>query len=570
MSKRAPEHPGSEDAQNSQHVPASASRSSSPSRTILTIVDWVLLAPFGVLLITYLVRSLFWRMDLDVPLAHYSAFMRAEYGTAPYKDLFEISFPGTIIMHLGITRLFGYGDSGLMLANLLWWFGTAVITYKLMAIWGARVSWASILVFGFSYFRWGNTMMMQRDCIVILPIAIAILLFNTGRLTLRWRRALIGLLIGCASVIKPHMALALLPFLVREICDLLRPTSELQADRIGVQVALINIIVRGPTVLSPYILGMSLPVVVTFAWLYAAGGLAAWHEMTQSYLPIYLSMTGSHETIQGFARIRYVIHGLAGLGGLGGWLLAVGVGSFVAISNVHASTQRARTISILIGEAVAFALYPGFAGQFWDYHYMPLTYFLVLLASLCMMHPPSVASQVTAWYPRLALALTLGITMMARGPLEALRPTNIQGHAGTQVDDMAGFLRTHLRPGDTVQPLDWTGGAVHAMLIARAKLATPFMYDYHFYHHVSRPFIQLLRTRFIQDFQKARPRFVVQYFGETKPWPKGYDTTREFPKLQAMLASDYEVKISGLDYRILELRGNNEAMHMTLPAEHRP
>jgi hypothetical protein len=119
------------------------------------------------------------------------------------------------------------------------------------------------------------------------------------------------------------------------------------------------------------------------------------------------------------------------------------------------------------------------------------------------------------------------------------------------VDEIASYLRAHLAPGDTVQPLDWTGGAVHAMLIARAPIATPFVYDFYFYHHVSNPFIQRLRARFMAAMRAAPPRFVIQIETQ-KPWPGGADTTREFPELQALLATDYTVASRGDGYQILE------------------
>ena len=48
-------------------------------------------------------------------------------------------------------------------------------------------------------------------------------------------------------------------------------------------------------------------------------------------------------------------------------------------------------------------------------------------------------------------------------------------------DEIAAFLlAADLQPGDTVLPVDWTEGAVHAMLIAKALPASPFIYDYYF------------------------------------------------------------------------------------------
>ena len=70
--------------------------------------------------------------------------------------------------------------------------------------------------------------------------------------------------------------------------------------------------------------------------------------------------------------------------------------------------------------------------------------------------------------------------------------------------------------------------------------------------HVSHPFIQELRRRFIDEFNAARPRFVIDFQGDDQPRPAGDDTTLEFPELTAILAADYKVRKTGREYKILE------------------
>ena len=89
------------------------------------------------------------------------------------------------------------------------------------------------------------------------------------------------------------------------------------------------------------------------------------------------------------------------------------------------------------------------------------------------------------------------------------------------------------------------------MLQARAPLATRFMYDFHFYHHVDTPYITRLRRQFLRQLSGARPRFVIQVF-EGRPWPGGPGTTREFPLLQEFLNAEYRTVREGETYRILE------------------
>jgi hypothetical protein len=121
-----------------------------------------------------------------------------------------------------------------------------------------------------------------------------------------------------------------------------------------------------------------------------------------------------------------------------------------------------------------------------------------------------------------------------------------------RVDAIAEYLTAHLQPGDTVQPLDWTWGAVHAMLIARARIATPYVHDMHFYRTVSEPYIQSLRRDFIADLDAARPRYVIQVIAESKPWLTGPDTTRSFPQLTEFLDVNYTVAVRDDQYLIWE------------------
>jgi hypothetical protein len=51
--------------------------------------------------------------------------------------------------------------------------------------------------------------------------------------------------------------------------------------------------------------------------------------------------------------------------------------------------------------------------------------------------------------------------------------------------EIASFLERKLKPGDTVQPLDWTGGTLLAMLESHACIATPYVFDFYFYHQTA-------------------------------------------------------------------------------------
>ena len=106
----------------------------------------------------------------------------------------------------------------------------------------------------------------------------------------------------------------------------------------------------------------------------------------------------------------------------------------------------------------------------------------------------------------------------------------------------------------TVQPLVWTGGALLAMLEARAHIATPYVFDFYFYHHVSNPYIQSLRADFMTRLQESRPRFVIEVVSIDKPWVAGPDTSREFPELRNFMRENYVITLFKEDYVIYELK----------------
>ena len=121
------------------------------------------------------------------------------------------------------------------------------------------------------------------------------------------------------------------------------------------------------------------------------------------------------------------------------------------------------------------------------------------------------------------------------------------------IGKIAAFLQAaKLGPEDRLQPLDWTEGALHGMLLAEAVIATPYLYNYHFYHYISDPYIQLMRQRFMANLIQAPPRFIIETDDELRP--SGLDTTDSFPELEAFVQQHYAVAKTGKLYRIYEYR----------------
>jgi hypothetical protein len=249
------------------------------------------------------------------------------------------------------------------------------------------------------------------------------------------------------------------------------------------------------------------------------------------------------------ARLSFLLKQALELGGYWIWILP-------SIFGIYITPQENKKYAYLLAGLVAcYAIYPVFTGQFFEYHYIPLAYSFSLLASLALTthHLPLTTHHSSKFIPHLSSLILLVAILIY------IRPSNtftrqIEGRPISRTTDravvIAKYLDENLQTGDTVQPLDWTGGTLLAMLQVRAPLATKYVFDFYFYHHVSNPYIQNLRNDFLTQLAEEKPRFIVEVTAIDKPWITGEDTTKDFPALREYLNENYTVEVSKDDFLI--------------------
>ena len=109
-----------------------------------------------------------------------------------------------------------------------------------------------------------------------------------------------------------------------------------------------------------------------------------------------------------------------------------------------------------------------------------------------------------------------------------------------------------IRTGDTVQTLDGvTGGGATALRLAGGRLATPYLNDTQFYHHVADPLIQSYRRDFLARLAAGPPRFILDVPEASRPRGPG---TAGFSELSAFIAANYRTALDGGDFIIYERR----------------
>ncbi|MBI5822417.1 MAG: hypothetical protein HZB18_00160 [Chloroflexi bacterium] len=488
-----------------------------------------LLTLLAALLVTQAAFSLQWPIAHDEAPLFYEAFLMQSEGRLPYRDIFDFQMPGSYLAYSLLGILSGFDAFRIRILDLLILAALIVITFQFMRRFGKISALAAGLLFGLKYLQGGPSLSLQREYLLLVFIALSLLIGMRDSLTLKHRLSL-GILFGLSAVIKPHAALGLLPFLLFDIADIRqRPNTSLPK--------------AAWTSLLPAAIGFTIPVSLVIAWLAINNALTPFLTIAQNYWPLYSQINGQMEITPTAGRISFLLNQLWRLGGSGLWLIPAAFGIYL--------NQNKQTY-LLASLALCYAIYPALSGQFFPYHYIPFIYFITLLASL------SIPTNYQLPFTNLSSFVLLIVILVSLRPSQTFL-RQIQGHpiatSTDRAEEIARFIEKNLQAGETVQPLDWTGGTLLAMLETRAPIATPYVFDFYFYHHISNPYIQSLRVDFIHELQTSSPRYIVEVTAIDKPWVSGEDTTREFPELRAFLNEYYSVTIQKDDYIIYELDG---------------
>jgi hypothetical protein len=458
-----------------------------------------------------------WRLVHDAPIMHYVAWQILE-GAAPYRDLFDMNFPGVYAVHLLVLATLGPGDLAFRLFDLV------LLTVTGAGLWAAVRSagpWggpAAAALFGLYHVAGGPWLAGQRELLLCALLAWsaagAIAWPGASSRARPTRLAGAALALGTAVWVKPHAAL-LVPFLVWWVWSRSRGP------------------VRGRA-LATVGAGLALPGVAFVTWLGWAGGLAAFTDITLGYLiPLY-SRLGRSDLLREIAERDYgplALLGLLAWAGLGAAVLAL--------------TRRRGTLAVLATGLGYGAAHFWLQGRGWEYHFYPLALFAVAVGGAGL--GASVASR-RGWLAA-ALVIALAVTAAAlwtKGRRN-LDPAWIEAKLG-RVGRVSAALQPLVDAGGTVQVLDTTDGGIHALLRLKARQPSRFLYDFHFHHDASHPYVRRLRAELI-DALRARPPAAVVVFAQG--WPTGgYERVAGFPELQDWLSAGYRLSEEGDGYRL--------------------
>ena len=475
----------------------------------------VVLVALAALRLLWLSRG--WALVHDAPLMHYVAWRILE-GAAPYRDLFDMNFPGVYAAHLLLLITLGPGDQAFRVFDVCLVLAVAAglwIALRRSSAWGGA---AAAALFGLYHVAGGPWLAGQRDLLlcVFLAWGAAGLLSPVEAAGGARLRGLGGtaLALGLAPWIKPH-AIVLVPVLVVWVWGAFRGSARGRA-------------------LATVAAGVALPAVAALAWLGWTGGLGAFTDITLGYLiPLY-SRLGRSDL---FHEIAVRDYGAGVLLGLAAWA-SLGV---VAL----AQARRWRELGVLATGVAYGILHFGMQGRGWEYHFYPLALFATALGGAGLGVAMADGRRAVTVLLVLALAGTTG-TLWTKGQRN-LAPVWIEEKL-VRVGRVSAALRPIVAAGGTVQVLDTTEGGIHVLFRLRARQPSRFLYDFHLYHDVAHPYVRGLRAELMDALRTRSPAAVVLF---ERGWPAGgYERVEAFPELQRWLSKEYRLAEESDGYRI--------------------
>jgi hypothetical protein len=440
------------------------------------------------------VESWSWQPVHDQVLMSYVALLHDAFGKVPYRDVFEMNPPGTHLLNRLLFALVGRSAVAQRLLDLAWLLATGAFTLAALRPFGWRVGVAASCLFSIDYLSLGPLHAFQREYVCVLPIAASLWLALRAPGTAATRSFLIGALYGGVATIKPLIALGIAPVGLLVLVGL---WTQPEGSRSRARQTFRSLLCAA--------LGSLLPILACLAVLYREGALAPFLEMVRGYWPLYAELGGDGSLRPG--GFVSVLEGVRDVIGTSTLLAMVPVGVWAMRPCFEAARAR-REILGFVGLALVFALYIGLAGKFWEYHGLPFFYACALIGGF-VEYRHAGDSPRTGWVAlRSATLACLVWLSLAEAPHQQAART-WHARVTSQAHGVAEFLRRHAQPGDRVQPLDVANGAVHAMWLVEADLATSFLYDFHFYHHADSPYIRGLRDRLLRELDRSKPRFLI-------------------------------------------------------------
>jgi len=482
--------------------------------------------------------SLAWPIQHDTVLFYYTAWLERTHGILPYRDLFEVNPPGAHAAYALITTL-APSDITFRILDLAHTLACGALLAAWMLPFGKVRALGSASILAALLLQLGPLHALQREAMLLLPILLSLHLATRLPKTPLWLRAfLIGVLHGAAATIKPPILIALPAFLTAIALHSLPPQNT--PRQITHRLLLAVTCAGGGALLAPLAL---------LGRLHATGSLAEFQFIAHNYWPLYAQLSARGHIVQSPADYYTLFHSVAFTLVRFDYALLLPI-SILAISSLrtHPPDHR-RDFALTLTLAAAYAAYAILGRKAWPYHWIPFMVPSSIIFGLAFALPQIASARLRAAGLAFTTMVILAHYRIPPGLPQIMSAEPMIAKNGNP-ERIANHLKLHLRPADTIQPLDMAEGALHAMWLAQARPATRFIYNAPLYHHTDTVTVQTLRARFLTELNAAAPRYVLRF---PKHWrPQGPRTEATWQDLETTLARDYTPTLSTKDFTLLE------------------
>lgn len=476
-------------------------------------------------------------MSEEVSLLHYVAWLIDKRNFVPYRDVFETAYPGSFILHIIIGGLSDYTDKGFRVADCIYTGMLLVATWRLMLRLGRMVAWISALSFGVVYYSYGSGMTLQRDYICILPVVLSLLLAlqNDGKFL--FRSVAIGVLMGFAASVKPHIVIGV-PVMLWAVVN--SPAANTSKNKNALQVVF------------AWILGMCIGFGLPLLWVFQKGGLPAFSHMALDYMGVYL-YGDAHDpewSMQHSIKITCMWLAFMALPWVFVLIPSFARGFYATRAENENKKEGRRTIWVLLIMLVLYWLYPVPANKFYAYHRMPFYYFATISASLLTMPLANRGwksfAVAMAGYAMYVGFMTNYIFPPASETVAEIKEWYKRGVSVSfdrSSDAIGAYLKENLRPGEVVQPIEEGGPSMRGMRNSQAVIATPYLTFDQLVTAYEHPVVRTMREDFMQRIQRSPPAFILHAYSHT-PLAAPISAPRHFPEFDAWVAANYHLSLS--------------------------
>jgi hypothetical protein len=477
-------------------------------------------------LLLFVLRTWHWPLMGDAALMHYIVFLM-DHGMAPYRDIVDPNMPTTLLIEGAVMHLFGGNSLTWRLFDLFLLAVAAASMFVLCKPYSRFAGLFAASLFALIHGRDGLIELGQRDLTMTVCLLIGYAFLFTGLRVHQtekasiWSTALFGLFCGTAATIKPSVLFLAPTILLLTALALHRRGRPFLAH-----------ILSG-------LLGMLLPFLLIFAWLYHQHVVSDFLRTVSQLIPYFLLLgtrTYSHLIVHSISSVMLPVVLL--------WLP-------IPLLKKHWITfeRAALLVAVFFGLISFYVQRKGF-----PYHRYPSEAFLLLLLGIDFTAALKTTS--THWQlrfsssgkllPCLAMAgIVIGVVFIGGG---STAHTLWQDWRNQEFDTM---LRADLNRlgGDKlsthVQCLDMADGCIPTLYNMRLVQSTGHLYDCYMLATPADAERDRSRAAFWQAILKNPPTVFVVSSNDCDPPTQRPDYTYQklsrWPQLDDYLKSNYHL-----------------------------